>query len=143
MNPAFWADVLLLLHFMFVLGVILPVPLILMGALFNWQWVNNVWFRCTHFAMIAVVTIQAVFGAICPLTIWESQLREMAGGEGYEYTFMRYWVSRLLYYDAEPWMFTVGYMLFTLIILSLFWIAPIRFGKNKTQRQRLDLSSAL
>ncbi|MBZ0258893.1 DUF2784 domain-containing protein [bacterium] len=142
MNPAFWSDVLLVLHFAFVLGVILPVPLIAVGALFHWRWVQNAWFRFAHLGMIGVVTLESVAGVICPLTIWENQLREAAGSEGYQYTFMRYWISRLLFYDAEPWVFTAGYIIFTLMILSLFWIAPIRLRRNKNQPRRFDLTLA-
>ena len=141
MNSAFWADVLLLLHFAFVMGVILPVPLIAAGAVFKWRWVHNAWFRCIHLSMIVIVALQAVAGVICPLTIWESQLRQMAGGEGYEYTFMRYWVSRLMFYQAEPWVFTVAYCLFTALIVSLFWIAPVRWKNAPPRRVKLDRSS--
>ncbi len=139
MNPAFWADVLLIIHFTFVLGVIVPVPLIAIGALLNWRWVRNIWFRCIHLAMIGVVTLQAVVGAICPLTIWESQLRQLAGAEGYEHTFMRHWVSQLMYYDAEPWVFTVAYCLLTAMIVSLFWLAPVNWPTKRGRPKKLDL----
>ena len=33
--------------------------------------VKNFWFRLIHFAMIALVVVQALFGIECPLTILE------------------------------------------------------------------------
>ena len=45
----------------------------------------------------------------CPLTVWEEQLRKMAGQTGYTGDFLGYWAHQLIFYRAEPWVFTVIY----------------------------------
>lgn len=130
MSDLFWADVLLYIHFAFVLGVILPVPLTLAGRAFNWRWVRNAWFRLTHLAMIGVVAGQAALGAICPLTVWESELRRRAGQEGYERSFISHWVSEWLYYDVELWVLAIVYVLFLAVVIALFWLVPIEWKRN-------------
>jgi protein-S-isoprenylcysteine O-methyltransferase Ste14 len=126
MNPySLLADIVLIVHFIFVMGVIIPVPLIIAGKLCGWRWVRNKWFRGIHLAMIVIVVGQAIFNMICPLTLWESQLRQQAGAEGYEGSFVAYWVSQILFYDFAPWVFEVAYIVFCLIIIALFiWVPP-------------------
>jgi hypothetical protein len=38
-------------------------------------------------------------GKICPLAIWENEMRETAGGEGYPGTFVGYYLQKVIYYD--------------------------------------------
>ena len=59
------ADFVVIVHFAYVLSVILGLGAILLGRVFGWQWVRNVWFRGVHLAMILIV----VFGmsvSACP-----------------------------------------------------------------------------
>src|SRR4051794_28695054 len=100
---------ILVFHFAFVLSVILLVPLILIGAWRGWKWIRNPAIRIAHLSMIGIVALEALLGVFCPLTVWEKALRLRAGEEAYEGSFIGYWVSSLLYYDFEPWVFTVVY----------------------------------
>jgi len=124
MDPIFLADLIRLIHFLYVLCVILPVPLILIGEFYKWGLVRNSWFRNIHLGMIGIIIIQSLFGIVCPWTIWEDRLRMSAGAEGYHETFISYWVGRLLYYDYELWIFTVVYIIFGLIVLLLYILFP-------------------
>ena len=110
------ADAILLLHACIVLFVVLALPLIIAGGLRGWRWVRNPWFRWTHLLAIAVVILQAWFGKLCPLTIWEMHYRSLAGDLTYEGSFVAYWVSTLLYYDAPLWVLGMLYTLFGLVI---------------------------
>jgi uncharacterized RDD family membrane protein YckC len=85
---------------------------------------------------MGIVAAQAVFGQICPLTIWENQLREAAGAAGrYQTSFIQHWVGRILFYDADPSTFTAAYLLF-FAAMVLSWIvvrpSPIRFKRSVT-----------
>lgn len=124
MGPADWADVLLLLHFAYVLGVVLPVPLIAIGAWRNWRWVRNVWFRAAHLAMVAVVVAFAAAGRLCPLTVWESDLRERAGDSAYTGSWVAYWISRVIYYEIGVSTMALIYAAFALLVLALLVVAP-------------------
>ena len=63
---------------------------------------------------------------VCPLTIWENALRRVAGENGYPGTFIGYWVGRLVYYEAPPWVFTVAYTLFGAIVLASWFLVKPR-----------------
>jgi len=118
------ADGMLVAHFAFVVFVVVGFLLILIGLAADWNWVRNRYFRLAHLAAIAVVVLQAWAGRICPLTLWENILRQRAGQETYTETFVQHWLHRLLFYEAEPWVFTAIYTVFGALVLLVWW-----FGK--------------
>jgi hypothetical protein len=115
---------ILVAHFAFVLSVILLVPLILIGAWRGWHWIRNPKIRVIHLLMIGIVALEAIIGIFCPLTTWEQALRHSVGEETYEGSFVGYWIGRLLYYDFEPWVFTVAYCIWGALILALYVLIP-------------------
>lgn len=127
------ADALLFTHFLFVVFVVVGLLLILIGRLFSWSWVRNPWFRVVHLTGIVVVVLQSWLGVICPLTIWEMELRSKAGDVVHAGSFVSYWLEELLYFQAPDWVFIVGYTTFgLLVLLSWFWVRPFPFSrKNK------------
>lgn len=119
------ADLIVIVHFAYVLGVILGLVAILLGGLLKWEWVRNRWFRGIHLAMILVVVFQAWLGVMCPLTVWEQQLRKQAGQQTYQGDFIANWAHDTLFFEAEPWVFTLCYTLFGgLVVASLFLVRP-------------------
>jgi hypothetical protein len=92
----------------------------------GWRFVNAWWFRAAHLTAIGVVVAQAWLGIVCPLTTLESALRVKAGGAGYETSFIEYWLTRLLYYDAPAWVFVAAYTLFGLAVAAAWWRFPPR-----------------
>ena len=123
------ADAILVIHLLFVGFVVLGFGLILVGMWAKWDWVRNRLFRAAHLAAIALVVLQAWFDRICPLTAWENNLREMAGQSGYSQTFIEYWLHKILFYQAEPWLFTTVYMVFGILVL-VCWFVSWRDGKK-------------
>lgn len=125
------ADVLLLLHVLFVAFVVLGLLLIIAGRLLQWSWVRNPWFRLLHLVGIGIVVLQSWFGVICPLTTWEMALRDRAGDATYPGAFIAYWLDKFLYYQAPEWVFAVVYTIFgVLVIASWHWARPRPFGHN-------------
>jgi len=124
------ADTILVIHFAFVVFVVLGFALILIGLLAQWSWSQNRYFRIVHLAAIGFVVLQAWFGQYCPLTIWENELRRRAGQSGYAESFIEHWLHELLFYQAEPWVFTSIYTCFgALVLLTL--VLGRRDRKNK------------
>lgn len=76
--------------------------------------------------MIAFVTLEALVGVICPLTEWEQALRERAGRESYEGSFVAHWVGRALYYDFELWVFTLAYVGWCGLVILMYRKIPPR-----------------
>ena len=125
------ADLILVTHFSIVMFVVVGLLLTIVGLLLGWRWARNLWFRAAHLAAIAVVVMQAWLGVMCPLTVWESELRMRAGEQAYDGGFIAHWVSRLLYYEAEPWVFTLAYTLFGAAVLATFILGPPNSPRRK------------
>ena len=118
MPAATLADIVLVVHALFVLFVVGGFALILGGAR-RWGWVRNRAFRIAHLAAIAFVASEALLGITCPLTRWEDWLRAGALGDR---SFVGRWVARLLYYDLPEWVFALAYLAFALAV-AWVWIA--------------------
>ena len=119
------ADSILFIHVLFVGFVILGLVMVFAGKLFSWSWVRNRWFRIAHLAAIGIVVLQSWFSVICPLTLWEMNLRGKAGDATYPGSFVAYWLETLLYYRAPEWVFILAYTLFgVLVVVSWYWVRP-------------------
>jgi len=124
------ADALLLIHFLFVVFMVLGLLLVFVGGLRSWRWVRNPWLRAAHLLGIAFVVVQSWLGEICPLTTWEMALRARAGAGVYDTSFIAHWVSELLYYRFPPWVFIVCYTIFGVLVLaSWFIVRPRGFSR--------------
>ncbi len=121
------ADVVLFLHAAYVAFVVLGLVAVLVGYVLKWQWIKNGWFRIIHLTMILIVTVEALLGVVCPLTTLENELRRAAGQSVRTSGFMAQLVHDLLFYDAPPWMFTVGYCIFALLVASTWMLVPPSF----------------
>lgn len=120
------ADVVLVLHTLFVLFVVGGLLLTLLGWWRGWDWTRNLWFRLLHLGAIGFVVLEAWFGVPCPLTVLESRLRLLAGSSGYSVSFIGYWLQRLVFYEAEPWVFAAVYTAFALLVVAVFVFHPPR-----------------
>ena len=116
------ADIVLVVHFLFVIFVLFGFVAILTGRLLGWLWVRNRIFRIMHLTAIGIVVLQAWLGRLCPLTALEIGLREKAGQSGYDETFMQHWLHKVLFFDAQAWVFTAVYTLFGLLVLASWLI---------------------
>ncbi len=81
------ANALLLLHFAFIVFVVL-------GGLLLWRWPRLIWLHLPAFAWGAYVEIN---NRICPLTPWEQQFREAAGQGQYGGGFIEHYLLPLIY----------------------------------------------
>ncbi len=133
------ADLIVVIHAAFVAFVALGMVAIVVGLVLGWAWVRNLWFRLLHLAAIGLVAAQAIAGVICPLTILENHLRRLAGQETYPGAFVGYWAHRLIFFEAEPRVFTVGYILFGLTVLAAFILGPPRRPGHGREKNRAPI----
>ena len=119
-----FADFVLILHFAIVVFVVGGLVLIIAGNMRGWHWVNALWFRLAHLGAIGAVVAESWLGITCPLTILEIWLRSKAGGKVYTVSFIEHWLQRLIFYDAPPWAFVLGYSLFGLLVLVIWLYFP-------------------
>jgi hypothetical protein len=120
------ADMLLVFHAAYIAFVVAGFILTAIGMFRQWKWIRNVPFRVLHLGAIGIVVAEAWLGVICPLTAWESELREAAGGTGYSEPFVAHWLQRLIYYDFPPWVFTLAYTVFGAMVALTWILAPPR-----------------
>ncbi len=118
------ADLAVLIHAAYVGFVVLGFALILPGVALGWRWVGDFRLRVAHLAAIGLVCIEAVVGAICPLTALENYLRQRGGAAGYPGDFVGYWAHELIFFDAPPWVFTICYLVFGALVAATFVLAP-------------------
>ena len=124
------ADLVVAVHFAYVAFVIIGLLLTVAGAVLRWKWVRNFWFRLLHLVMIGVVVVEAWCGIVCPLTTWENELRKLAGQTSYSGGFIANLLHDAMFFQAEPWVFTLCYSLFGLAVLATFLLAPPRLPRR-------------
>lgn len=125
------ADLLVVVHILYVAYIVVGVGLIVAGLRRKWNWVRNPWFRLTHLLAILIVVYEIIVKAQCPLTVWEMQLRAVAGQAVNQTTFMDRVLSFILVADAPVWLVSGLYHAFGLAIVFLFVFAPPRWKKAR------------
>lgn len=120
------ADIILVVHALFILGVVVPVPLIVLGGWLGWPFVRHWWFRLAHLAMIGIVVAESFLNVRCPLTVWEQAARRQSGEAVSDEAFIAHWLHRLFFFDAPGWVFTATYAAFGLLVVALLLIYPPR-----------------
>jgi hypothetical protein len=122
----FLANAVLIAHFGVVLFIVAGLMLILLGGGLGWRWVRNFWFRVTHLAAITYVVAESWLEIVCPLTVLEQWLRERAQLTLHEGDFIAFWLGKLLFYQASPWVFVTLYSLFALMVIGSWVIVRPR-----------------
>ena len=125
------ADVVVVLHAVYVGFCLFALVFIFVGAVLRWRWVRNFYFRLLHVTMMTVVACEAGLGLVCPLTTLENYLREKAGETPFEASFFARLAHDLLFFDAPQWMFNVGHVTFGIIVLATFVLVPPRWPWRK------------
>lgn len=105
------ADLVLVLHFCFVVFVIF-------GGLLA---LRRRWIFWLHLPAVVWGVLVEFFLLPCPLTGLEKWLKELGGGRGYEGGFIEYYVSAILYAHLTPqFQMTLGFLLFS-FNLVVYW----------------------
>ena len=120
------ADVLVAVHVAYVSFVVLGQLAILVGIGRGWRWIRNVWFRLAHLAAIVAVALEAAFGIPCPLTIWEADLRALAGEQVADVSFVGRLLHHAIFIDVPLWALNALHIAFALVVIVTFVLAPPR-----------------
>ena len=128
------ANVILVIHFLYALFIILGFVYIWTGYFAGLQSIHNPVFRYAHMAAMGIVVLESLFGIVCPLSWLENMLRMNSGSPVYEEGFIPYWIHRLLFYDLPPWVFTIIYVAFFVLMILTIYLIPI----HKSHKKRED-----
>lgn len=140
MSYAFWANVTLFVHLLYIGFVVFSLGFVLLGWMIEWDWVRNPWFRWIHLLSIAIVVFESLLSIRCPLTTLELYFREMAGQDhesvryGQQIPEIPDWVwycRKLLFPGCTPEFFIPIYLVFAMMILISLILVPPRWPRLK------------
>jgi uncharacterized protein DUF2784 len=120
------ADAIVIIHAAYVAFVVGGLVAILIGAAMRWRWTRSFAFRVAHLAAIALVCVESIVGVICPLTSLENSMRTRGGSARYPADFVAYWAHRMIFYNFPPWIFTIAYLSFAILVAITFIAIPPR-----------------
>jgi hypothetical protein len=122
---AWLADGLTFVHLLYVAFVVLGEVAVLVGAAFGRSWVRNPWFRYLHLLAIGIVAVEGLIHVECPLTVWERELRTLAGQETSYDTFTG-WLVHVLMCDnlCEQWIYDYLHVGFGVLVLGTMICLP-------------------
>lgn len=117
----FLADMVLIIHFIYILFVVGSLPVIWMGAWLKLAFVRNPWFRYLHLAAILFVVAESLLGVPCPLTVWENSLRQIEMNS----SFIQHWLHFIIFYNVSEAVLAIVYSLFAgLVAMTFKWVPP-------------------
>ena len=125
-----WADLLLALHFAWAVWMVAGIFLAFLGF-----WKSRFWtwkaFRVSHLiGLIGTATVPLWSNGLCPLTIWEYDLRVAAGqtaGSMPGESFLIHWMREILFIDVDPLILSIltGALALGTVIIFI-WHPPRR-----------------
>jgi len=118
------ANIIVVMHFAWIIFMLTGFLLTLCG--FWWKKIFD-WllFRYLHLLGILYVSLLAVMGKYCPLTIWENALREKhESGLAYSGPFIIHYIEKLVYPDINPWFIRIATALIAISTIIIFIIRP-------------------
>lgn len=122
------ADLILIVHFLYVLFVVGSLPVIWIGAWLKLKFVANPWFRYLHLAAILFVVAESLLGVTCPLTVWENNLRQIMESD---VSFIQHWLHRIIFYQVSEAVLTAIYIAFAALVTMTFkWVPPRRSNND-------------
>ncbi|MCC8996662.1 MAG: DUF2784 domain-containing protein [Nitrosomonas sp.] len=128
------ADLVLIVHFCYVLFVVGSLPLIWLGAWLNWQFVTSPRFRYPHLAAILFVVAESLLGVVCPLTAWENAFRYVENDS----SFIQRWLHQIMFYNVSEHILTTIYILFAVLVALTFKWVPVNSRRNQILLSRND-----
>lgn len=115
------ADLVLIVHFLYVLFVVGSLPVIWLGRWLKLTFVSNYWFRYLHLAAILLVVVESLIGVVCPLTVWENTLRQVKTDS----SFIQRWLHQIMFYNVPESVLMMIYIVFAgLVAMTFKWVPP-------------------
>jgi hypothetical protein len=128
MSDVVKADIVVIVHALYVAFVVLGQFLILLFGPFRLRWPRNFTFRTLHLLAIAFVAGEAIMGVECPLTRWERDWRGGNLNDVSQSCLAARLANRALWYDVgredqDLW-FKRGHITFAALVLVTFVLVP-------------------
>ncbi|MBY0512440.1 MAG: DUF2784 domain-containing protein [Gemmataceae bacterium] len=134
------ADLVVAFHSLVIGYVVVGQLVITAAAPFRWQPARNPWFRFTHLGIIAYVVYEQFHDIRCFLSVWEEQLKELAGVPfDSSATFLGRFARDVLYVNLpqNDTVFTVLYVAAFVVVLQGLVMYPPRLWRKPGRRPEL------
>ena len=129
------ADIIVSVHFAWILFMLVGFILTVRG-LFCGNFLNRWIFRSLHLCGIAYVSLLAMMGKYCPLTLWENILRAKYDPSlTYPGSFMIHYAQKLVYPDINPLFIRVPTTFIAVFTVVAFIVRPPKKIKELFRRK--------
>lgn len=119
------ADFLVAIHFLWIIFMLAGFGLTLWGMFLKRKILDWFWFRTLHLAGIVYVGALSLQGKLCPLTIWENQLRVKAEPTStYSGSFIIHYIEKLVYPEVNPLLLQVATITLGVFTILAYILAP-------------------
>ncbi len=137
------ADTIVVIHFAWILFMLLGFILTLCG-LFRKGFLDRWLFRTLHLFGIVYVSLLAIMGKYCPLTIWENSLRAKYDPTlTYSGSCIVHYLEKLIYLDVDPLAILIPTISIALFTIVAFIIRPPAKVRNLVFSLRLRIFKCL
>ena len=118
------ADAIVVIHFLWIIFMI--VGFVLTAAAFRRRKLFDLfWLRTIHLAGIVFVAALGILGKSCPLTVWESAMRERHDpNAAYAGSFIVHWIEQVVYPNVSPLAVTLPVITAAVVTLIIYVLRP-------------------
>jgi len=125
------ADAIIVVHFLFILFMLLGFLLTVYALCFRQKFFEWWLFRSLHLLGIFYVSSLSILGKYCPLTILENELRlRYEVSSVYSGSFIVHYLEKLIYPDVNPLLIQIPTVFLAIFTIVVFIIKPP--GKMKS-----------
>ena len=125
MSHKIFADAIIVVHFLYILFMLLGFLLTIYAVLFREKFFDWWLFRSFHLLGIFYVASLSILGKYCPLTILENELRlrdEISSV--YSGSFIIHYLEKLVYPDVNPLVIQIPTVFLAIFTIVVFIVRP-------------------
>jgi hypothetical protein len=120
-----FADAVIVVHFLFILFMLLGFLLTIYAVLFREKFFDWWLFRSLHLLGIFYVASLSILGKYCPLTILENELRlKYEVFSVYSGSFIVHYLEKLVYPDVNPLVIQIPTVFLAIFTIVMFIVKP-------------------
>lgn len=125
MSYKIFADAIIVVHFLFILFMLLGFLLTAYALVFRQKFFDRWLFRSLHLLGIFYVSSLSILGKYCPLTILENGLRlKYEASSVYSGSFIVHYLEKLIYPDVNPLVIQIPTVFLAIFTIVVFIIKP-------------------
>jgi len=131
MSYKIFADAIIVVHFLFVLFMLLGFLLTVYTIFFRHRFFDWWLFRSLHLLGIFYVASLSILGKYCPLTLLENQLMSRYESSSvYSGSFIVHYLEKLVYPDVNPLTIQIPTIFIAIFTIVAFIVKPPKKIKN-------------